>query len=246
MLNEEAMKESNNDSISLELDKVVFYGRTLSEYVKFCDLDLYFWKGCKILDPPAGASSFVAEANKRGIHAVGCDPLFGDDLEVLIKRGKADIEHVIERASLVTHLYNWDFYTSMDVLKGYRTLALRQFEEDYPVGILENPYIKAELPRLPFCDKSFDLVLSGHFLFTYSDKFDYSFHNNSVLELFRVSSKEVRIYPIQGPNAQPYEYIEVLISELKRKNIVAKILPIPFEFQRGSNQMLCLTIEGTK
>ncbi len=159
----------------------------------------------------------------------------------MIKRGKADIEHVIERASLVTHLYNWDFYPSMGGLKEYRTLALRQFEEDYPVGILQNRYIKTELPRLPFNDKSFDLVLSGHFLFTYSDRLDYSFRINSILELFRVGSKEVRIYPIQGPNAQPYEYMDDLLSNLRKKSVIAEIVPVPFEFQRGSNQMLRLT-----
>ena len=49
------------------------------------------------------------------------------------------------------------------------------------------------------------LVLSGHFLFTYCDRFDYPFHREAVLELFRVSAKEVRIYPLQGPDAQPYE-----------------------------------------
>jgi hypothetical protein len=234
------MKNPNNSSASLELGRVVFYGRTLSEYVKFFNLDFSLWKECKILDCPAGASSFVAEANKNGIHAVGCDPLFGNDLQVLIKRGEADIEHVIEKASLVTHLYNWDFYASMDTLKEYRTLALRRFEEDYSIGILQNRYVKAELPRLPFDDKSFDLVLSGHFLFTYSDKFDYSFHINSILELFRVCSKEVRIYPIQGPNAQPYEYIGDLISDLRKKSIIATIQPISFEFQRGSNQILRL------
>lgn len=233
-------KEPNNSLNSVQLDRVAFYGRTLSEYLKIFYIDLGVWNGCKILDCPAGASSFVAEANKRGIHAVGCDPLFGKDLKTLIACGKADIEHVIERVSLVPHLYKWEFYPSVDVLKEYRTLALRQFEADYPIGILENRYIKAALPRLPFEDKSFDLVLSGHFLFTYSDKFDYSFHIASVLELCRVSSKEVKIYPIQGPDAQPYNHIENLLSDLKQKGITADIVPVSFEFQRGSNQMLWL------
>jgi len=51
----------------------------------------------------------------------------------------------------------------------------------------------------------------------------------------------VRIYPIQGPNAQPYEHLDNLCSDLQRMGIHSEILPVPFEFQRGSNQMLRLT-----
>lgn len=235
------MKKPNNSTDSLQLDRVAFYGRTLLEYLKMFDLNLELWKGGRILDCPAGASSFVAEANKQGIHVVACDPLFGNDLKSLINHGKADIEHVVKRVSLVPHLFKWEFYPSINALKDCRTLALQRFVEDYPIGTAEKRYIKAELPKLPFDDKSFDLVLSGHFLFTYCDKFDYSFHIASILELFRVSSKEVRVNPIQGPNAQPYEYIGTLLSDLKKRGISVEIVPVSFEFQRGSNQMLHLT-----
>jgi hypothetical protein len=102
---------------------------------------------------------------------------------------------------------------------------------------------EAELPKLPFDNKSFDLVLSGHFLFTpaYNDKLDYSFHIASILELHRVSSKEVRIYPVPGSNDQSYEYVEKALSDLKRKDITAEIVPISWEFIRGGNQLLRLT-----
>ena len=234
------MKESNNSPDGVQLDRIVLVGRTLSEYLKFFDLDLSLWKECKILDCPAGTASFVAEAKKRGIHAVGCDPLFGSDLKVLVEHAKADVEHIIEKTSLVPHLYDWNFHRTMNSLKKHTTLALRQFAEDYPIGIAENRYIKAELPRLPFDDKSFDLVLCGHFLFIFSSRFDYSFHINSILELVRVSSKEVRIYPIQGMDAKPYEYIENILSELRSKGITCEIVPVSFEFLRNGNQMLRL------
>jgi len=231
---------ANQHQNSLQLKRVAFYGRMLSEYVKMFDIDLSLWKDCEILDCPGGASSFVAEANKLGIHVIGCDPLFGNDLKSLVQLGKADIKYVIERVSHVPHLFKWEFYPTIKALKEYRTLALRRFSEDYTNGIIQNRYIKAELPKLPFKDKSFDLVLSGHFLFLYSDKFDYSFHLDSILELFRVSSNEVRIFPIQGQNARPYEHIGTLLSELKNKDITADIIPVSFEFQLGSNQMLRL------
>jgi hypothetical protein len=41
------------------------------------------------------------------------------------------------------------------VLKEYRIQALRQVISDYHIGIIERRDIKAELPVLPFDDKSF-------------------------------------------------------------------------------------------
>jgi ubiquinone/menaquinone biosynthesis C-methylase UbiE len=128
---------------------------------------------------------------------------------------------------------------SIDKLKEYRKLALEQFVSDYPTGIKEKRYIKAELPKLPFKDKSFDLVLSGHFLFTYSHKFDFSFILSSILELYRVSSK-VRIYHLQKSSLQPYEQMTELLFALEKLRIGYYIVPVPFEFQRGSNKMLLL------
>jgi hypothetical protein len=92
----------------------------------------------------------------------------------------------------------------------------------------------------PFEDKSFELVLSGHFLFTYSHKLDFSLILSSILELYRVSSREVRIYPLQKSSLQPYEQMTELLFALERLRIRYDIVSVPFEFQRGSNKMLLL------
>ena len=98
------------------------------------------------------------------------------------------------------------------------------------------------MPKLPFGDKTFELVLSGHFLFTYSHKFDYKFILSSILELFRVSSREVRFYPIQKSSLEAYEHMPKLLDTLKGKyGIRHDILSVPFEFQKGSNKMLLLS-----
>jgi hypothetical protein len=226
----------------LDLERILFVGRTLSEYVKFFDLDLSSLKGWTILDCPSGPSSFVAEANSMGIHAVACDPLFSAPIEELVNRAESDIEYVMARLSKVTHLYEWEHYTSVEAVRENRTRGLLGFEKDYTSGIAQKRYIKAALPHLPFINRSYDLVLSAHFLFIYSDKFDYKFHLESTLELCRVSSREVRIYPLQGLDAKPYEYIDRLFSDLGEREIVAEAVKVPFEFLKGSNQMLRLLI----
>ena len=240
------MDEVQNNKVDhhrLKLDRIAFYGRTLGEYLLMFGINdipsLIRYNA--ILDCPCGASSFVAEANsKHGIQAIGCDRLFDKDVETLSKRGEDDIEYIIQRICIDPNLYNWDFYSSIDKLREYRRLALQQFLLDYPTGIKENRYIKAELPKLPFEDKSFDLVLSGHFLFTYSHKLDFLFILSSILELYRVSSKEVRIYPLQQSSSKRYEQMTEILFALEKLRIGYDIVPVPFEFQRGSNKMLLL------
>ena len=234
------MEDSSHNSDRMHLDRVVFFGRTLSEYVKFFDLDLSQWQKCQILDCPSGAASFAAEANQMGIQAVAGDLLFNLDAKLLIDKGKADFNHVVERVSLVSHLYNWEFYGGFAGFKEARQTAFQRFAQDYETGLKAGRYIKAELPNLPFADKSFDLVLSGHFLFLYSDYFDYTFHLHSIFELYRVCSREVRIYPLQGMNAKQYQFMNNLLSDLKSKSIVSEIVTVSWEFQKGSNQMLRL------
>lgn len=148
---------------------------------------------------------------------------------------------MVAKVKFAPRLYNWNFYKSIGALKEYRTLALRRFTSDYCKGVSEKRYVKAALPRLPFDDKSFDLVLSGHFLFTYADKFNFDFHVSSILELFRVSSKEARLYPLQqGMISQPYKQMSELLSFLKKECIKYEIITVQFEFQKGSNKMLRL------
>ena len=226
------------DNDRLDIERVVFVGRTLSEYKDFLDLDIDYLKRLKVLDCPSGPSSFVAEANRMGIRAVGCDSFYDLPLEQLVNKGLKDISHVMERLSEKMHLFKWDYYSSVEDVKDSRTRALKLFEEDYQIGLKEKRYVKASLPFLPFPDRSFELVISAHFLFIYDDKLDYEFHLNSIVELSRVCSREVRIYPLQSMNARIYPYMDKLMSDLKQTGLEARIVEVGFEFLRGSNFML--------
>jgi hypothetical protein len=222
----------------LDIDKVVFVGRTLSEYKEFLDLDIDSLKGLKVLDCPSGPSSFVAEANRLGIKAVGCDPFYDLPLEQLVSNGLKDISHVMDRLSEKKHLFKWDYYSSVEDVKVSRTRALKLFEADFQRGLQEKRYVKASLPFLPFPGGSFQLVISAHFLFIYDDKLDYEFHLNSILELNRVCCNEVRIYPIESMNARIYPHMDMLMNDLRRMGLDARIVEVGFEFLRGSNFML--------
>ena len=99
---------------------------------------------------------------------------------------------------------------------------------------------RAELPCLPFPDNSFSLVLSSHFLFLYGDRLGPEFHMSCLREIVRVSSGEMRIYPLTGLDTQPYPYLDDVVSILHSEGINTEICEVPFEFQRGANMMMRL------
>ncbi len=84
-------------------------------------------------------------------------------------------------------------------------------------------------------------MLSAHLLFLYGDRFDYEFHLEALRELARVAADEVRIFPLQGLDAQPYDRLEDVITTLEAEGYHPEIVPVPFEFQRGSTEMLVLS-----
>ena len=80
----------------LNLDRVVFYGRSLAEYERFFSLGLVSLKGQTVLDCPSGAASFAAEAEQIGINVTAVDPFFSEPVEKLRAIGQSDIDHVME------------------------------------------------------------------------------------------------------------------------------------------------------
>jgi hypothetical protein len=242
------MTSQNKNATITQPERVLFYGRTLQEYVKMFDLEFTTWKGCKILDCPAGPASFVEEASQQGFDVIGCDPFYIDELQLMIDYGNLDIDTTINVCSAYPQFLSQKNYSSLEELKEYAKSALKIFAESYSARRKENRYIKAALPNLPFDNKSFDLVLCGNFLFIYSqlsnqnlEQLDYKFHHQAVLELLRVSKKEVRIFPIPRWEGKLHEYAAKLLIDLEKQDIVAEILPVEYEILQGGNLMLRLT-----
>lgn len=226
----------------LQLDRIVFIGRTYFEYLRMFDLDESALHNGRVLDCAAGPSSFAAEAHSRGLDAAACDVLYGNPIETLADKGRRDIEHTFQKVDDVPHLYVWKHYKDRQEIIGLRHKALDYFSVDFMPGIREGRYVHAELPRLPFPDKAFSLVLSSHFLFLYGDRLDVDFHVASLKEMARVCSGEVRVYPLQGLDAKPYPHMDEALSRLRCEGLQVAIMPTPFEFQRGANRMLKLTV----
>lgn len=232
------MKWDVKKNNQLNIDRIAFIGRTYAEYLKIFDLDEETLGQGPVLDCPAGAASFSAEAHKLGFNITACDILYSSDIDSLIRKGKKDIGHIYEKVSDASHLFTWEHYKNIESLIALREAALDTFASDFMDGYNERRYRHAILPHLPFPDNHFSLVFSSHFLFIYSDWLGYDFHIECLKEFVRVCSEEIRIYPLTGLNAKPYPHLDDILTFLKSNQINADIVKIPFEFQKGSNRIM--------
>ena len=229
-------------SVGLDLSRIVFIGRTWEEYLLMFNLSKEELVGRKVLDCPAGACSFTANANKNDVTAMAADIAYYHEVNDLEQKGFQDIEHTMQSMEQVANNYEWDFFRNIDELKRTRTKALTECVSDMK-KFGASRYVPAVLPQLPFQDKQFDLTLSAHFLFTYADKLDYDFHIQTMKELMRVTREEIRIFPTVDMEGKRYEYLNALIEWVSGQGWKPEELQVPYEFQKNANKMLKLTIK---
>lgn len=227
----------------LNIDHIVFIGRTYSEYLKFFDLDEEKLGRGPVLDCAAGPSSFTAEACNAGFDVKACDILYNLNPVDLFLTGNKEINCVFENFEAVSQNYSWEYYRDKEQVISFRKMALGQFTKDYIRNKNSGRYKQAELPVLPYPDNNFALALSSHFLFLYGDRMDLDFHIACLKELVRVCSSEVRIFPLCGLDTKPYQYLDDVMSYLNTNGIKADIIEVPFEFQKGGNRMMKIDVK---
>ncbi len=216
----------------LNIDRVVFIGRTYFEYLRMFDLDEALLRQGPVLDCAAGPSSFTAEAHAKGLDVRACDILYDGAPERLALRGRQDIDYTFQKVDDVPHLYVWKHYSSRKEIISLRRKALDTFVDDFSGGRADGRYVPADLTRLPFPDHAFSRALCSHFLFLYGDRLDLDFHTSCLRELVRVSS-EVRIFPLQSFDAKPYAHMDKCCHFLRQRAFTSRSLPCPSNFRRA-------------
>ncbi|MBM7653365.1 SAM-dependent methyltransferase [Neobacillus cucumis] len=225
-------------STKLNLERIVFIGRTFEEYLDMFLLSNEDLKGKKILDCPAGACSFTAIGNKNGLNVTACDIAYEYSLEDLKNKGQHDIAHTMEQMEKSQSNFIWDYFENVQGLRKHRVTALNDCINDMKDSSAR--YVPATLPTLPFKDEEFDLLLSAHFLFMYGDRLDYKFHIKTIKELLRVTKEEIRIFPLVDLTGKRYEFLDEIINNLTKKGYMVEEIKVPYEFQRNANSMLII------
>lgn len=224
----------------LELPSVSFFGRTLAEYSQFFALDPANLRGRAVLDVAAGPSSFTAEACKLGVDAVAVDPLYGCPASTLGTHVQIDYARMFEQMRAKPHLLRFKSFPSLEAAELDRRTAARRFLNDYEAHFAHGRYVGARLPKLPFLDGAFDLVLCAHLLFVYARRFDLGWHVEACRELVRVSAGEVRIHPVCGTDGRRYPELAALRSELAEVGVASEVVAVNYEFFVGTGSMLVL------
>lgn len=212
--------------------------RSISQCSDFARMN---WSEKKCWIVPGGACSFTAHANRAGAKAVAADILYQKDKATLERLGEIGIQKVYANTAWMTG-HNFSFYGDLTGHREARESALRDFVADFS----HENYLYAKFPHLRLTGH-FDLCLSGHFLFTYDDRFDYDFHLTSVISMTKLAD-EVRIFPLvdmnnsrrdKEQNLSPFVYR--LLDELPEFGLRAEIIPVDFEFQRGAGFVMKIT-----
>jgi hypothetical protein len=145
-------------------------------------------------------------------------------------------EQILDQTQRNTHQFVWDTIRSVEELGRMRMEAIQEFLGDYDLGKRQGRYVEATLPTLVFPDKFFDLAVCSHFLFLYTEHLPEAFHRSAILELCRLAS-EVRIFPLLALDGRPSPYVAGIVDDL-RDSYEVSVETVPYEFQRGGNQMM--------
>lgn len=220
----------------MQLENVVPFGRSLDEYRHLFalspeDLDR------SILGVADGPASVNAELHALGKKYCSVDPLYSFSAEDIKARFHQVADDVFRQVEETPGNWVWTYHRNQDALRQTRLQVMETFTGDFPAGRQAGRYLVGELPHLEFADNSFDLALCSHFLFLYSAHFSYEFHRDSVCELLRVA-REIRIFPLRTLALEISPYLKPLVEELKAESWQVSIEVVPYEFQKGGNQML--------
>ncbi len=193
--------------------------------------------GSRILGCGDGPASFNAVLTKRGGRVVSVDPLYRFSSDDIRERIRRTCTEVLEQTRRNTHEFIWTSIKSVDELGRLRMRAMEEFLLDYPRGVREKRYADGALPHLPFPGRSFDLAVCSHLLFLYSEHLSEDFHVESIRELCRVAG-EARLFPLLELGSKKSRHVPAVMTRLAAAGYAVSVETVPYEFQRGGNQMM--------
>jgi hypothetical protein len=220
----------------MKLADIVPWGRTLLEYKEMFLLSEHDLKS-KILGCGDGPASFNAELARSGGSVISADPTYMFSKEQFAMRIDEVAKEVMAQVRQNSDAFVWKNIANPDALYEMRMSAMKQFLQDYNAGKKEGRYIEASLPHLPFNESQFDLALSSHFLFLYSEHLDENFHKEAIIEMLRVA-KEIRIFPLVTLTGEISPHLEPIISYFDARGYACKVVKTSYEFQKGGDKML--------
>jgi hypothetical protein len=193
-----------------------------------------------ILDCPGGASPFGAQVRALGGQVTSVDPAYRSPTSVLLARVRSDVDRIAAWQQAHPTGFDWSYLGSPQAVAQRWRAALGAFAADFVVD--GDRYVAAALPTLPFPDRRFALTVSGFLLFSYPEMLDFDDHVAALLELCRVTSDEVRVYPVHDTGGRPYARLSQLRAVLRRRGVHTALRSTGCSYspQPGNDRMLVL------
>lgn len=187
-----------------------------------------------VLDCCAGGASFTADL---GGAALALDPVYAMGQAKLAEQIRVGQQGASALSYANEQHFDWSWYGSRERKEEMRAEAAQRFLAD--IAARPGHYVAGDVHHLPFADNSFDLVLSSHLLFTWSDVLDEEWHRRAIAELVRVSRGEVRIFPtVVQKTGDAVPFLPALLASFAARGVSSRLAKVPYEFQVGADEML--------
>jgi len=218
----------------LNLKNIALIGRTFEEYYHMFNLDDL--AGGNILDVASGVSSFCADANRQGFKVTASDKIYSSSPYEIEPKCKQDLDIIIKQMPEIADLFN---FKNIESLKNQREKAYKLFIEDFRKYGTRR-YVPVEYPVTDFGRNQFDISLLSHFLFLYEEHLSYDFHKSTILELLRITTKEIRIFPIVNLKGKKSIFVELLMRDKDFGCLQISINRVRYEFMKNGNEMMVI------
>ncbi|VVB89307.1 Uncharacterised protein [uncultured archaeon] len=153
---------------------------------------------------------------------------------------RQDLDTVLGQLPDLIDLYVWNFFKDIPALKAQREKACKLFIEDFK-NYGTKRYKPVEYPDTDFNDNQFTTSLVSHFLFLYENHINYDSHKKIILELLRITSKEIRIFPIVNLKGEKSSLVDTLIHDKDFERFQISVKKVDYEFMKNGNQMMSIT-----
>ena len=223
----------------LNLKKIALIGRTFEEYYKMFDLNSSL-KNELILDVASGVSSFCAEANAKGYDVTASDIIYASSPKDIEQKCRQDLDEVIKQMPGLVDLFVWDFFKNIRGLKAQREKAYKLFIEDFKKHGTKR-YLPVEYPATDFKDGQFFISLVSHLLFLYEDRINYDLHKKIILELIRITSNEIRIFPLVNLKGNKSPFVDALMHDTDFERFKISVKKVDYRFMKNGNEMMVIS-----
>ena len=218
------------------LDTLVITPRPLADYRNMFRLTDAELVAGPILDCPAGASPFGAQVRAMGGTVTSVDPAYTLPRAELADRIWSDLAALRVWADTAIDPADRDDRGTTDALMRWWEPAVDEFLRDYAE---DERYVAAALPALPFPDRHFTLSLSSHLLFTYPHLMSFEAHLANVRELVRVTSGEVRVFPLADTTFTPYARLDEVRAVLLDGGVHTETRATDCTFKGAGEMLVC-------